>query len=366
MKRSGAPHDQTRVLARWRGALLAAACASALAGCSSPAVTRLTDGISDGFSGVTAFARRDRDAGLAAVPAGARADVNAGTRLGDLDIPVVETPSLEQIIAKTPVKKKDDGEKESDKLRAPAMRDAALSYGARAGLAWTSRGINEQLRSRAAELTKTYDFNRVLIRTPSQATILPPVISEAKETYETADAGKTLRVADTVYEIVEQARFVPIAPLWHSYLVRSYTAPENPPDTLLPKSDGERDAWRRWVTEGWDMGIKQAQEIFDADLRRLERDFVGMVRYKALLEEGKVSAPVVAEGNLGVTGNGTDMRVNDRALRITKDPTLQTPTKGWQASPSPLSESNRLDPPTSQSEPPADNSRRSGNGWRRY
>jgi defect in organelle trafficking protein DotC len=366
MPARGAPLTTSTILARWRGALLAATCASVLAGCSSPAVTRITDGISDGFSNVTAFARQDRDAGLGSSPAGPRADVNSSTRLGDINIPVVDTPSLEQIIAKAPVKKKDDGEKESDKLRAPAMRDAAMSYGARAGLAWTSRGINEQLRSRSAELTKTYDFNRVLIRTSSQATILPPVISEAKEAYETADAGKTLRVADTVYEIVEQARFVPNAPLWHSYLVRSYTAPEDPPDTLLPKSDGERDAWRRWVTEGWSMGIKQAQEIFDADLRRLERDFVGMVRYKALLEERKVSAPVVAEGNLGVTGNGTDMRVNDRALRITKDPLLQTPTKGWQASPSPLTESNRLDPPTSQSEPAADNSARRGNGWHRY
>ena len=366
MSPSGAPHTDPSILSRWRGALLVAVCASALAGCSSPAVTRLTDGLSDGFSHVTSFARRDRDAGLAAAPAGPRADVNASSRLGDLDIPVVDTPTLEQIIAKAPVKKKDDGEKEGDKLRAPAMRDAALSYGARAGLAWTSRGINEQLRSRAAELTKTYDFNRVLIRTPSQASIMPPVISEAKETYETADAGKTLRVADTVYEIVEQARFVPVAPLWHSYLVRSYTAPENPPDSLLPKSDGERDAWKHWVTEGWNMGIKQAQEIFEADLRRLERDFLGMVRYKALLEEGKVSAPVVAEGNLGVTGNGTDMRVNDRALRITKDPLLQTPSNNWQASPSPLSEAGKTDLPTSQSEPPADNSRRTGNGWRRY
>lgn len=304
---------------------------------------------------------------LSATPASARADVNSSRRLGDIDIPVVETPTLAQMIDRMPVKK-DAPEKEGDKLRQPAMRDAALSYGARGGLAWTSRGINEMLRSRSTELSKTYDFNRVLIRTPSQATILPPVISEASETYETSDAGKTLRVADKVYEIVEQARFSPVAPLWHSYLVRSYTSPEAPPDSLLPKSDGERDAWKRWITEGWEMGNKQAQEIFEADMRRLERDFVGMVRYKALLEEGKVSAPVVAEGNLGVTGTGQDMRVNDRALRITKDPTLQTSTKGWTASPSPQTQDQAAqDRPTSQVEPPADNTRaRTGNGWRRY
>lgn len=328
---------------------------TALGGCSG-----VVDKFTDGF-------RRDRG-DLSAKPASARADINSSRRLGDIDIPVIETPTLAQMIDRMPVKKDDSGEKEGDKLRQPAMRDAALSYGARGGLAWTSRGINEMLRARSAELTKTYDFNRVMIRTPSQATILPPVISEASETYETSDAGKTLRVADKVYEIVEQARFSSNAPLWHSYLIRSYTSPEPPPDTLLPKSDGERDAWRRWITEGWEMGNKQAQEIFEADMRRLERDFVGMVRYKSLLEEGKVSAPVVAEGNLGVTGTGQDMRVNDRALRITKDPTLQTPTKGWTASPSPVTQDQAAqDRPTAQAEPPADNTRaRTGNGWRRY
>lgn len=321
------------------------------------------------LAGCTTSGFRGARADLGAKPAGPRADVNSTRRMGDIDIPVVATPTLQEMIDRMPVRKPGEEPKEADRLRAPAMRDAALSYGARGGLAWTSRGINEMLRSRATELSKTYDFNRVLIRTPSQATILPPVISEANETYETADAGKTLRVADTVYQIVDQARFAPVAPLWHTYLVRAYSAPEPPPDTLLPKSDGERDAWRRWIAEGWEMGNKQAQEIFEADMRRLERDFVGMVRYKALLEEGKVSAPVVAEGNLGVTGTGQDMRVNDRALRITKDPTLQTPTRGWTASPSPITtEQAAQDRPTMQVQAaPADNTRaRTGNGWRRY
>jgi defect-in-organelle-trafficking protein DotC len=330
---------------------------TALGGCSG-----FADKFTDGF-------RRDRG-DLSAKPASARADVNSSRRLGDIDIPVIETPTLAQMIDRMPVKKDEGPEKEGDKLRQPAMRDAALSFGARGGLAWTSRGINEMLKSRSVELSKTYDFNRVLIRTPSQATILPPVISEANEAYETSDAGKTLRVADTVYQIVDQARFAPVAPLWHSYLVRAYTTPEPPPDTLLPKTDGERDAWKRWITEGWEMGNKQAQEIFEADMRRLERDFVGMVRYKALLEEGKVSAPVVAEASLGVTGTGQDMRVNDRGLRITKDPTLQTGTKGWSSSPSPTTrEQAAQDYPTSQAEamPPADNRKaRTGNGWRRY
>src|SRR5690606_25579877 len=54
--------------------------------------------------------------------------------------------------------------------------------------------------------------------------------------------------------------------------------------------------------------------------------------YKVLLEEGKVSPPVLAEGNLGTTGTGQDMRVNDRAIRITQDPTLQVSPRDWSAS----------------------------------
>lgn len=263
--------------------------------------------------------------------------INAGYKIGDIELKDDPVPTLDDVMNRVPSRKSVD-EKPEDRLRAPAMRDSALAYGARAGLAYTSRGINASLKGKAEDLTRIYDFNRILIRTASGVTIMPPVISEAKDTYETSDAGRTLRVADVSYLIVEQARFTPTAPLWHTYLVRSYVTPEPPPDQLLPRDGSEREAWKRWVSEGWHMGVTQAQEIFEADLRRLERDFTGMLKYKGLLEEKKVSAPVVAEGNLGNTGTGQDMRVNDRALRITRDPTLQVGPNGerrFEASPLP-------------------------------
>src|SRR3546814_7794007 len=60
------------------------------------------------------------------------------------------------------------------------------------------------------------------------------------------------------------------------------------------------------ISDGWKMGVKQARDIFQSDLNRLERDYTGMIRYKVLLEQGKVSAPVIAEGAMGVTGSGLD------------------------------------------------------------
>lgn len=259
--------------------------------------------------------------------------VNPDYKAGRLEIPVSNVPTLEEVVNKAPSQDKVVKEGE-DKLRGGAIKDAALSYGARAGLAWESRVINRMLQERSADLARTYDFQRAMIKGPDNVTILPPVISEARQAWETSEAGKTLRVADTVYEIVEQARFTAVPPLWQAYLVRDYKTPEPPPDSLLPKDSTEREQWRKWVSEGWAMGQKQAREIFQADLERLERDFNGMVRYKALLEQGKVSAPIVADARFGTTGTGQDMRVNDRAIRITRDPTLQVGNpQNWQSAP---------------------------------
>jgi defect-in-organelle-trafficking protein DotC len=44
-----------------------------------------------------------------------------------------------------------------------------------------------------------------------------------------------------------------------------------------------------------------------------------------------ISAPYVSRTELGVTGDGTDMRINDQVLRITELPKLQTESKGWRA-----------------------------------
>ena len=254
-------------------------------------------------------------------PGAPRADVNRGYVPGRTALPDAPVPTLGEMqdLQATRAARASTDE---DRLRAPALRDAALSYGARGGLAYASKQINRMLEDRAGELTRIYDFNRLLIRSTAGVTVLPPIIVESRDTYEQADAGRTLRVADTYYEIIDQARFAPIAPLWHGYLMTSFSTPEKPADSLLPKNDGERDLWRRFVAEGWEQGVGQATETYRMNLARLVRDVTGMLKYAELLEKGQVSAPIVADSNMGVTGSGRDMRVNDRAYRITADPRL--------------------------------------------
>jgi len=258
-----------------------------------------------------------------------RASINAN-KPNLSSITSVEVPSLNDLIkieADEPELPEDPTDE--DKLRLPAMRDTAMTFGARGGLSFTSRQINMMLQQRAQKLDRIYDFSNLVIRGPDNVVVLPPVISEAKKSYEMSDQGKMVRVADEIFEIISQAQFAPGAPLWHSYLIREYSPPKDPPSEILPRTPQERKYWERHVREGWEAGVKQANDIFQLDLNRLDRDYNGMVRYKGMLTEGKVSAPVLAKAPMGVTGDGSDMRVNDRAIRIMKDPSLQTDPSKW-------------------------------------
>ena len=258
----------------------------------------------------------------------ARADVNPTYQNGRVEMPDVKVMSLEEMESVTAPPGSDKAATPEDRLRVPAIRDAALSYGALGGLAWGSKQINQMLQADASNLSKTYDFNHFLIHEQGGVTILPPVISSSQNTYEQSDAGRTLRVADSYYQILEQARFAPVSPLWQTYLMRTFSAPEKPLPNVLPKTAAERDLWKNFVAQGWEKGLMQARETFKIDLRRLERDYTGMIRYSELLEKNMVSAPVVASTNLGVTGNGQNARIDDRQFKITQDPRLNVNNPG--------------------------------------
>lgn len=262
-----------------------------------------------------------------------RADINPGYKAGSVDFRTAPTKSLDQIMAKDLYKPKKAEPKEGeDKLRLPAMEETALAYGTRAGLAHETARINKRLEVNANLMTKAYNFQNLMLQGPNNTMVSPPVIAEAVDAWEAFDAGKTLRVADTVYEIIEQARFTPVAPMWQTYLITRFDDAQEPPEALFPQSEAEKDRWNRWIKQGWEKGREQAHEIFRANLDRLNRDFTGMVRYKALLEENKVSAPILTAAQLGTTGTGQDMRVNDNAIRMTAEPQLQVNSKGWDAS----------------------------------
>jgi defect-in-organelle-trafficking protein DotC len=55
-----------------------------------------------------------------------------------------------------------------------------------------------------------------------------------------------------------------------------------------------------------------------------------MVLYRTLRAQNIVSAPFVSRTELGVTGGGENMNVNDQVLRITALPALEPNSTRWQ------------------------------------
>lgn len=214
----------------------------------------------------------------------------------------------------------------TSQIRLKALEDTAMSIGAQGGLAWASQKINERLEKDKWFLETAYNFNGMML----SHGVLPPVLVEGDNSLNLANT-ETIRIADKTYKIIAQARFATTPPNWREYLWLNFQKPELPHKFLLPRDKDEHKIWKAAVQKGWEKGIQQAYSIFRQDLARLKRDFAGMILYRKLLQEKMVSPPYVSRTMLGVTGNGTDMRINDQVLRITELPRLQTDSSNWKA-----------------------------------
>lgn len=214
-------------------------------------------------------------------------------------------------------------------IRRDAMKEAALSYGARGGLAWRTYEIRDEMETRARYMDKVFDFRQLLIPAQSGLLIEPPIISEQLDAMIIDASGQNAAVADQVYNISRNARIVSAPRTWRAYLERHWGDVTPPPDVLRPETKEERAEWIAWVAEGWEEGVDQADDIFQTDLNKLVADYQGMVRYRNLLAQGMVSPPYALQTDRGVTGGGNEMRVGDRALTITAPPELKPQYNQW-------------------------------------
>jgi defect-in-organelle-trafficking protein DotC len=218
----------------------------------------------------------------------------------------------------------DDDDNPQDSIRMEALKDTARSLGARSGLAYRGEEINASLYEEEKQLDGIFGFHALLLGD----NILPPVLVESRDSL-TVASPNVLRVADRNYKIIKQARFVTLAPTWRDYLLMDDTRPPLPDESLWPKTDEEREIWADYVEMGWFEGIEQADHIYTDNLARLKRDYQGMIRYRMLLAQNMVSAPQVAHRELGVTGGGEELAINDRTLTIEALPALRADSKTW-------------------------------------
>ena len=110
-----------------------------------------------------------------------------------------------------------------------------------------------------------------------------------------------------------------------------YNEPEAPHVSMLPNSKEERQVWCYYVEKGWQNGTEQADTILSENIARIKEDFTGMILYRKLLAMNMVSPPYVSHTDLGVTGNESELFIDDRVLRITALPALNVRSNEWRA-----------------------------------
>ena len=214
--------------------------------------------------------------------------------------------------------------KTNNAIRLTGIKEVAQGLGAQAALAWRAKRVNATLEREQRKLDRIYNFSALLL----PHNVLPPVLQTANNSLE-LKGDNVLRISDSTFRIAEQARFVTAAPTWRTYLWMNYAMPALPHDTMLPHTFEEQKVWKKGIREGWVRGVRQADTIFQENLQAISVKFTGMVLYRKLLAQRMVSPPYVAKVELGVTGNGKRMDVNDKVLRITTLPSLNHYSDSW-------------------------------------
>jgi defect in organelle trafficking protein DotC len=246
------------------------------------------------------------------------------------DLLVVGTPpppSLEALQDTRPGNQPNDGLAPG---REDMLRTAALTYGAQGGLAARSFAINEMLRRYEAPLDSTFDFGTLVLPVDGGQTLMrPPIVSAAQMAFALGDSEQTARETSCIYEITREAQLASTPPNWRAYLVRTWANPARPTDVALPRTKQEVAYWNKWVAEGWADGETQAVEIFLSDLGRLQRDIVGMARYRVLLRADLAEPPKVAFQTERADGGRDSLHIGDQVIRITDQPGLQGNPGQW-------------------------------------
>ena len=218
--------------------------------------------------------------------------------------------------------------------RASSVRLAALGFGARAGLARRTWEIAAMLDRHGPNLSAIYRFGDLVLRADG-FTVLPPVLAESRRAFRLEPAGTHAASARRVLRILEPARLVSAAPDWRDWLRRSWRPAEPPASVLFPRDDREEARWRRLLAEGWTKGVALADDIFAADLDRLNRTFEGVVLWHRLNRAGMLTAPGIEVEWAGVSGHENLMRVGAASARIGRPARFELDAGRWAPPPGP-------------------------------
>lgn len=224
---------------------------------------------------------------------------------------------------------KEKSKNTADNIRLDSIYMEALKYGTQSGLYYRSNELQKFIETYESEISKFLPFNALLL---ANGKVVPPVIVESKNNVQNQDRY-TLRISDRSYKIIEQVRVVNTPLTWRDYITFASIPPVLPDDMLLPLNPKEDHYWKMGVAKGWETGVAQANSIYLENIRRAERDFIGMVRYHLMQKRNLVTSPITSSINLGITGNDENMNVNEVLFNIDQVTTFNKEGESWNALP---------------------------------
>lgn len=240
----------------------------------------------------------------AVVPARAASPVVVGTPL---------FPNLQEL-KETNAPGNDGGEEErAAKRRGEAQRLAALAWASQAGLAFRGREIGALLEEQADRLTAVFDFGALMLDRGGFL-VMPPVLAETRDAVRIEDGMAAS--ARQVLRISAGERIVGAPPTWRDWLEREWEPARRPSPVLFPRDGAERKRWDAWLDEGWERGVRLADDIYASDLDRLTAAFEGVVRWHRLREARMVTEPETGSEETAVSGHEGLMRIAERVVRL--------------------------------------------------
>lgn len=243
------------------------------------------------------------------------------------NVPEKELPArLKELHSITESVDYDKDEQGVQQIRLQTLKQAAFSWGVQEGLYWRYQNIVDSLEQQSLELHTVFSFNKFLV----DGKMLMPSIIEADRIFEqTTDS--TVRTVNVSYTLDKPARLVPQPPTWRDYLIRPIDKPQKPHDVIFPRTKEEERVWVENLNKGWEEGVSQANDIFEIDLRRLQKDIEGMYRFRKLLAMSVVTMPKISSSKYSVIklDNGKTLNINDVVYSITAQSDF-TETDKWE------------------------------------
>lgn len=225
---------------------------------------------------------------------------------------------------------------EDDKEKAhryKAIEQIGVAVGAQHGYAARMKELEDDFLSISGSLDQMIDFRAVMLAAfegEKELFLLPPVVTETKNMASLSEDAKTLRITGTTFAVSKPERLVLAPPTWREYLIATPDIQvKNPHPTMLPKDSKEKSIWVEAISRGWKAGSTQADFEMNDRIEQMGYDYLGMLRYMRLVNEGKISKPIIAKAHTDVSGGGDEMRLNDNTYRLTSESSLLSNIKYW-------------------------------------